>query len=114
MKSAVKKTIKHSAPARRGLGKGLSALMSEAYSQPRELREEKAAPRVRGEIREEGREEPRQSLPLSQIEPGKFQPRDHFDETAMAELASSIRKSGVMQPILVRPKADGRYEIIAG
>jgi ParB/RepB/Spo0J family partition protein len=46
--------------------------------------------------------------------PGKYQPRTRMDETALAELAESIRSQGLMQPILARPIPGGRYEIIAG
>src|SRR3569623_103728 len=46
--------------------------------------------------------------------PGAHQPRRHFDETALATLADSIRAQGVVQPILVRPIGADRYEIIAG
>jgi ParB family chromosome partitioning protein len=56
---------------------------------------------------------PRQ-LPLDRLAPGKYQPRTRMDEAALAELAESIRAQGVMQPVLVRPVAAGRYEIIAG
>lgn len=51
---------------------------------------------------------------LSEIEPNRDQPRKDFDETALNELADSIRKHGLLQPILVRSKASGGYEIIAG
>ena len=50
---------------------------------------------------------------LSQIEPNRDQPRKEFDEEALNELAESIKKHGLLQPILVRPKQDG-YEIVAG
>ena len=48
------------------------------------------------------------------LQPGKYQPRTRMDETALRELADSIKAQGVMQPILVRPVSAGRYEIIAG
>lgn len=51
---------------------------------------------------------------LSEIEPNRDQPRKDFDEQALAELAESIRKHGLLQPILVRSKPMGGYEIIAG
>ena len=51
---------------------------------------------------------------LAQLKPGKFQPRQSFDPEAIAALAQSIKSSGMIQPILVRPIADGHYEIIAG
>ena len=53
-------------------------------------------------------------LKIDMLQPGKYQPRSHMDETALKELADSIRAQGVMQPILVRPVGDNRYEIIAG
>lgn len=51
---------------------------------------------------------------LSEIEPNRDQPRKDFDEQALAELAESIKKHGLLQPILVRSKPAGGYEIIAG
>ncbi len=53
-------------------------------------------------------------LPLASIKPNRFQPRDHFDEEALALLADSIREVGVLQPVLVRPVGDDEYELIAG
>lgn len=54
------------------------------------------------------------SLPVGQLQAGKYQPRTRMDPAALAELADSIKAQGVMQPILVRPVGGGRYEIIAG
>ncbi|MCI1190297.1 ParB/RepB/Spo0J family partition protein [Calidifontimicrobium sp. SYSU G02091] len=54
------------------------------------------------------------TLKLSQLQPGKYQPRTRMDEGALYELAESIRSQGVMQPILVRPVAPHGFEIIAG
>jgi ParB family chromosome partitioning protein len=60
------------------------------------------------------------SLRLSQLQPGRYQPRTRMDEGALYELAESIKSQGVMQPVLVRPSAAsgggaaGSYEIIAG
>ena len=54
------------------------------------------------------------TLAISDIEPNKDQPRKHFSEGALAELADSIREHGVLQPLLVRPLPSGRYQIIAG
>ena len=51
---------------------------------------------------------------LSEIEPNRDQPRKDFDEAALNELAASIKKHGLLQPILVRTKKTGGYEIIAG
>jgi len=53
-------------------------------------------------------------LKLAQLQPGKYQPRTRMDEGSLYELAESIKAQGVMQPILVRPLAGNRYEIIAG
>jgi ParB family chromosome partitioning protein len=80
-----------------GLGKGLGALI----------------PADAGAI--VAGEEPRlESLPVGSIVPNPNQPRVHFDEESMAELAASITEVGVLQPILVRAVGDGSYELIAG
>ncbi|MBP8198029.1 MAG: ParB/RepB/Spo0J family partition protein, partial [Chromatiaceae bacterium] len=54
------------------------------------------------------------SLPLDLIERGRFQPRRDFDPEGLRELADSISAQGVIQPIVVRALAGGRYEILAG
>ncbi len=54
------------------------------------------------------------TLKLSQLAPGRYQPRTRMDEGSLYELAESIKAQGVMQPILVRPLGGERYEIIAG
>lgn len=54
------------------------------------------------------------TLKLYEIEPNRDQPRKSFDEDALAELADSIAEHGIIQPLLVRPLADGGYQIIAG
>lgn len=54
------------------------------------------------------------TLPISEIEPNRAQPRKVFDEAALGELAKSIEQNGVIQPLLVRPKTDGSYQLIAG
>ncbi len=53
-------------------------------------------------------------LRISEIEPNKNQPRKDFDETALAQLADSIATHGVIQPLLVRPMTNGRYQLVAG
>jgi len=83
-----------------GLGRGLSALLGEA------VREEPVAP---GGTRSAGV----QTLPVAEIEPHPEQPRRHFDEAALDELARSIAARGLIQPIVVRPW-QGRYQIVAG
>lgn len=77
----------------KGLGRGLDALLSE------------------GETPEGER---LLTLPVSSLAPGRYQPRTRMDETSLAELADSIRAQGLMQPILARSVAGGKYEIIAG
>ncbi len=75
-----------------GLGRGLSALLPDAGSGQNGFL----------------------NLNLNSIVPNPRQPREAFDEAALAELAASIREFGVLQPVLVRPAARGRYELIAG
>jgi ParB/RepB/Spo0J family partition protein len=53
-------------------------------------------------------------IALDRIEPSPDQPRTYFDETALGELSASIREHGVLQPILVRPLGDNRYQLVAG
>ena len=79
----------------RGLGRGLDALLSVADNA-------EMAPSATTEVA------------LDALIPGRYQPRMRMDETALAELADSIREQGMIQPILVRPAEAGRYEIIAG
>lgn len=54
------------------------------------------------------------SIPVSQIEANPFQPRKEFDETALEELAQSIKQQGVIAPVTVRKMPDGKYQLIAG
>jgi ParB family chromosome partitioning protein len=54
------------------------------------------------------------TLPVSSIRPGKYQPRTKMDKEALGELAASIKSQGLMQPLLVRPVENERYELIAG
>lgn len=54
------------------------------------------------------------SLPIEKMQRGEYQPRTNMDRDSLEELAASIKSQGIIQPILVRPIADDRYEIIAG
>lgn len=54
------------------------------------------------------------TLPVTALQPGKYQPRSRMDQEALNDLAASIKAQGVMQPILVRPLGGGKHEIIAG
>ena len=87
---------------RRALGKGLDSLLGARPQTP-------AAPAV---AEHEGGK-PRE-IPLDQIDRNPFQTRTHVDEEQLAELAASITANGVVQPILVRPLASGRFQLIAG
>ncbi len=88
----------------KGLGRGLEALLGP------QVADHTAAP-----LPDDGLPH---TLALSDLVPGRYQPRTHMDEGALYELAESIKAQGIMQPILVRRLADGehagRYEIIAG
>ena len=55
-----------------------------------------------------------QSLPVEQLQPGRYQPRQQFNTEALEELAESIRTQGIIQPIVARILSSGKYEIIAG
>lgn len=54
------------------------------------------------------------TLSINEIEPNREQPRKLFDEQALEELAKSIEKNGIIQPLLVRPMLDGSYQLVAG
>lgn len=90
-------------PARkRGLGRGLDALLTGSVEPTREQAESE------GTLRE---------VPVGDITPGKFQPRREFDDDALESLTASIRAQGVIQPIVLRESGAGgenRYELIAG
>jgi ParB family chromosome partitioning protein len=85
---------------RGGLGKGLGALI------PSDVAPSSAAGLASRPAIEE--------VPINQIDPNPFQPRNRFDEESLAALTASIRELGVLQPILVRQVSDDRYAIIAG
>jgi ParB family transcriptional regulator, chromosome partitioning protein len=90
------------AAKKRGLGRGLDALLG--GTSVAALQEE-AAQVDNSEL---------QYVPLELIQRGKYQPRRDMDQTALEELAASIRAQGVMQPIVLRPIGGGRFEIVAG
>jgi len=54
------------------------------------------------------------SIPLALVDASPTNPRKHFDKRELAELTASVRDRGILQPILVRPSKEGRYEIVAG
>jgi ParB family chromosome partitioning protein len=88
------------AAKKRGLGRGLDALLGgEGAAAPA------AAEPQEGELRH---------LPIQQIQPGKYQPRRHWNEDALDELAASIKAQGLIQPVVVRALGKDSYELIAG
>src|SRR2546423_15721170 len=76
------------------MGRGLAAILSSPEG-----------PAGAGELR---------ALPVEEIAPNPDQPRRRFDEDGLAALAESLKERGVLQPVLVRPRDDGGYELIAG
>lgn len=110
-------TLAATSPARRKLGKGLGALMGEtARDEPVVRHGDKAvaAPSNSTPTAPANKTSELKSLRISDISPLPGQPRTHFDETALDELAASIQARGVIQPIIVRPRGDARYELVAG
>jgi ParB family chromosome partitioning protein len=79
-----------------GMGRGLQAILSVSADA------------------EAGRSDELRELPLELIAPSPTQPRRHFDEDALQALAGSLGERGVLQPVLVRPKAGGTFELVAG
>ena len=89
-----------------GLGKGLNALFSETLDiVEEEVQSKKEEKIIDGEVV--------QSLKITEVEPNRNQPRKQFDEEALDELAESIKRYGLIQPIIVTKK-DGYYQIVAG
>lgn len=96
-------------PKRSGLGRGLSSLLGDDVSMVQMqglLGDKKEQPAVTGDVVTE--------LDMSLLQAGKYQPRSKMEEEKLHELSDSIREQGVISPIIVRPIAQGRYEIIAG
>jgi len=85
---------------RPGLGKGLDALIPSGLSDSGSNRAARGASLV--------------EIPVGDLSPNPNQPRVHFDEESLSDLAASIREIGVLQPLLVRQLADGSYQLIAG
>jgi ParB family chromosome partitioning protein len=85
---------------RKGLGRGLSALLGEDVEAPASRDQRRAT----------------HAVPIEQLSPGKYQPRQRFDDEELASLVESVRSKGILQPILVRrdPLLADSYEIIAG
>jgi ParB family transcriptional regulator, chromosome partitioning protein len=92
---------------KKGLGRGLSALLADVAPQ-HETSEPDPAAAARPAVRDV------RTLPIERLKPNPNQPRRNFDEKDLQELAASIREKGVIQPLIIRPAADGDYEIVAG
>ena len=84
---------------RRALGKGLDSLLPRVPAAPSAAETEGGKPL---------------EIPLDQIDRNPFQTRSHMNEEHLGELAASITANGVVQPVLVRPLANGRFQLIAG
>ncbi|HWV19159.1 MAG TPA: ParB/RepB/Spo0J family partition protein [Rhodocyclaceae bacterium] len=82
-------------PKKKGLGRGLDALLA-------------------GNSDSADNNSRQDTLPVEQLQPGKYQPRTRMDPGSLEELAASIKAQGLIQPISVRPVGSNRYEIIAG
>src|SRR5580765_815020 len=90
---------------RKALGKGLSSLIPSSIPAPAAASPASPPPSVRPfEFK----------LEVSKIRPNPRQPRQFFDEAGLDELARSLKAQGLLQPVVVRPAANGSYELIAG
>lgn len=83
---------------KRGLGRGFEALISTDFDKSLLLSSDDRI----------------ENIPVGQLQASPYQPRRHFDDTALGELASSIKRHGVIQPLVVTPAKDGTYTLIAG
>ena len=90
---------------KRGLGRGIDALLGAAATATAAQGSAAPDPEGHGGFR---------ALPVDLIRRGKYQPRRVVEETALEELAQSVRARGIVQPIVVRPAGGGRFEIVAG
>lgn len=84
---------------KRGLGRGLSALMADVVVEQTNTTTSDAG---------------LTSLPVDRVHPNPDQPRKHFEQEALSELAASLQKNGIIQPLVVRSMGGGDYQIVAG
>ncbi len=84
--------------AKRGLGRGFEALISNDFDKSLLLT---ADDRI-------------EKIPVKQLQANPYQPRKHFDETALRQLADSLKRHGIIQPLVVTPLKNGKYNLIAG
>lgn len=100
---------------KRGLGRGLDALLSSSKPTPSASKEQDTSNVTEAVKNAAGPNNSElQKLPIEFLHSGKYQPRKDMSEEALEELASSIRSQGIIQPIVVRPIAQNSFEIIAG
>ena len=103
---------------KRGLGRGLDALLGEAATpvsiQPKQNNDEQPANAAVDTDTPIALDGSLRNVPIEFMQRGRYQPRRDMQPEALEELANSIRSQGIMQPIVVRPIDGGRYEIIAG
>jgi len=90
---------------KRGLGKGLDALLNLGANSAEVTLDNYAPTKTEGNLTQ---------MPIEYLQRGRYQPRGEMDPNALEELAESIKAQGIIQPIVVRPVSDHRYEIIAG
>ncbi|RXS43499.1 ParB/RepB/Spo0J family partition protein [Idiomarina sp. 29L] len=90
---------------KRGLGRGLDALLTSNQQNSERQSSEQASEEAKGEL---------QKLPIEQLKPGRYQPRKDMSPEALEDLAASVKAQGIIQPIVVRPTGEDEYEIIAG
>ncbi|QKG59033.1 ParB/RepB/Spo0J family partition protein [Hymenobacter sp. BRD128] len=88
-----------------GLGRGLNALIEGSYDKKGETREQRLVPNPLNSVGQ---------IPVEQIEANPYQPRTHFDQEALAELADSIKIQGIIQPVTVRQLGTNSYQLISG
>jgi len=93
---------------KRALGKGLSALIPDSYTKIIQEQKEKIAQGEQAKT-----DSPIQEIVITEIQPNQDQPRRHFNDESITELANSIKEQGILQPIIVKRKAGG-YELICG
>jgi len=98
---------------KRGLGRGLDALLGTQSKSVAPQSEENTASSISSSAESEQHEDLKK-LPIELIQAGKYQPRLDMRPEALEDLAASIKAQGLMQPIIVRPISSNKYEIIAG
>ena len=99
--------------SRKRLGRGLDALLSGDVAA--DLKEGSGGVRIGGDKLADARSGSQlNEIAIESVVRGRYQPRLEFNQESLAELAASIKAQGVMQPVVVRPRAQGGYELVAG